>query len=418
MSGVGAPRKRRGWIWWVVLGVVAVAVAAVVLPGLLTPASTTSNVATGTVERRALIATVSGSGNLAVSGATQVQPGITGTVEDLSVKLGDTVKAGQTLFVLVNDDLDAAVTRAQASYQQSKQQVQQAQISLTKSQNSLYNLQHPSAPASGPAPTIDAKAISVAKQEVTLSTMGVTSAKLNLSSSSTALKQAQDNADKRTVTAPVGGLVTVLNAQNGQSLSGGGSSSTSAGGATSGSTGAVEISDLGTLRARVQVNEVDLVNVKIGQKANVVFDALPDGDASGTISAISPTGTNTQGVVTYDVDVTLDTIDARLRPSMSCTVDIVVETKDSALVVPTSALRTDTATKKKYVFVVSGQNSSRVDVTTGLVVGTDTEILAGLTEGQTIVTSAATTSASSSSSNRNGGGPGGGMGAMFGGGRD
>jgi RND family efflux transporter MFP subunit len=416
MSGVGAPRKRRRWIWWVVLGVVAVAVAAVVLPGLLTPASTTSTVTTGTVERRALTATVSGSGNLAVSSATQVQPGITGTVEDLSIKLGDTVTAGQTLFVLVNGDLDTAVTRAEAAYQQSKQQVQQANINLTKAQNDLYKLQHPSAPATGPVPPVDANAVNLAKQQVTAAQMGVTSAKLDQSSASQALKQAQDDADKRTVTAPVGGLVTVLNAQNGQSLSGGGSSSTSAAGSTSGSTGAVEISDLSTLRARVQVNEVDLVNIKIGQKANISFDSLPDADASGTVSAIAPTGTNTQGVVTYDVDLTLDTIDARLRPSMSCTADIVTETKGAALVVPTSALRTDTSTKKKYVFVVEGQNSARADVTTGLVVGTDTEILTGLTEGQTIVTSPATTSSSSGSGNRSG--PGGGMGAMFGGGRD
>lgn len=419
MSSAGVPRKRRRWIWWVVLGVVAVVVAAITLPGLLTPSTTTSNLATETVRRTALTATVSGSGNLAVSGVTEVQPGITGTVEDLSVKLGDTVKANQTLFVLVNSDLDAAVTRAQASYQQAKQQVQQAQISLTKAQNDLYSLQHPSAPATGPAPTVDAKAVKLAKQQVTLAHMGVTSAKLSLNSASESLKQAEDNADKRTVTAPVGGLITALNAQNGQSLSGGGStssSSVSSSGSSSGGSGAVEISDLGTLRARVQVNEVDLVNVKIGQRGSVSFDALPGGDASGTVSAISPTGTNTQGVVTYDVDVTLDKIDPRLRPNMSCTADIVVETKESALVVPTSALRTDSSTKQKYVLVVGGQNTTRVNVTTGLVVGTNTEIASGLTEGQTIVTTAGTTSSTSSSGNDRGG-PGGGVGAIFGGGR-
>lgn len=419
MSGVGVPRRKRRWIWWVVLAVVAVAVAAITLPGLLSSSSTETGYTTGAVRRTALTATVSGSGNIAVSGVTQVQPGITGTVEDLSVKLGDTVKAGQTLFVLVNDDLDAAVTRAKASYQQAKQQVQQAKISLTKARNDLDTVQHPSSIGTAPAPAVDANALKLAKQQVTLAGMGVTSANLSLSSASTSLKQAEDDADKRTVTAPVGGLVTVLNAQNGQSLSGGGSSSTSAAGSNSGSTGAVEISDLGTLRARVQVNEVDLVSVKIGQKASVSFDALPDGDASGTVSSISPTGANTQGVVTYDVDVTLDSIDARLRPSMSCTVDIVVETKASTLVVQSSALRTDSSTKQKYVLVVSGGNATRADVTIGLVVGTDTEIVEGLTEGQTIVTSAATSSTSSNSgggNNRNG--PGGGMGAMFGGGRD
>ncbi len=419
MSANGVPKKRRRWIVWVVLAAVAVVVAVVVGSQFLTSSNTAATYTTGTVQKTSLVSTVSGSGSVAVAGVTAVQPGITGTVEDLSVKLGDTVKAGQTLFTIVNADLDAAVTRAKASYQQSKQQVQQAKISLTKAQNSLYNLQHPSSIASGPAPVVDAKAVAVAKQEVALASMGVTSANLSLTSASTALSQAQDTADKRTVTAPVGGLITVLNAQNGQSLSGSSSSGQSAGGA-SGSTGALEISDLGTLRARVQVNEVDLVKIKLGQKASVSFDSLPGDDASGTVSAIAPTGTNTQGVVTYDVDVTLDTIDPRLRPNMSCTVDIVVETKESALVVPTSALHTDTATKKKYVIVVSGQQAEQVTVTTGLVVGTNTEILTGLKEGQTVVTSSAAATSSgtgSSSGGNNRGGGMGGIGAMMGGGR-
>lgn len=417
MTGAGVPRKRRRWIWWVALGVVAVAVAAIAARGLFQQSGGEAAYTTGTVRRTTLVSTVSGTGSLAAAGVTQVQPGITGTVEGLSVKLGDTVAAGQVLFSLENDDLDAAVVRAQASYQQAKQQVQQSQLSVTRAQNSLYALEHPSAPASGPAPVPDAAAISVARQEVTLAQMGVTSAKLGLTSASTALAQARDNAAKRTVTAPVAGLVTVLNAVNGQALSGGGSSSTSAGGTGSSATGAVEISDLSTLRARVQVNEVDLVKIKLGQKATVSFDALPGGDASGTVSAIAPTGTNTQGVVTYDVDVTLETIDARLRPNMSCTVDIVVETKQSALVVPTSALRTDSATKTKYVYVVTGQDVARVDVTTGLVVGTTTEVLTGLTEGQEVVTTSATSSGSSSSSGDNERGPGGmgGIGAMMGG---
>jgi HlyD family secretion protein len=418
MSGVGVPKKKRRWIWWVVLAVVAVAVAAITLPGLLTSSSTDTGLTTGTVKRTALTATVSGTGSLAVAGVTQVQPGITGTVEDLSVKLGDTVTAGQLLFRLVNDDLDAAVTRAKASYQKSKQQVQQAQISLTKAQTDQYNVEHPSSIGTAPAPPVDANDLKLAKQQVTLASMGVTSAKLDLSAASTAVKQAEDSADKRTVTAPVGGLVTVLNAQNGQSLSGGGSSSTSAGGTTSGSTGAVEISDLGTLQARVQVNEVDLVKIKLGQKASVSFDALPGSDASGTVSAISPTGSSTQGVVTYDVDLTLTTIDPRLRPNMSCTVDIVVATKDSALVVPTSSIRTDATTKQKYVLLVSGQQTQRADITIGLVVGTNTEVLTGLTEGQEIVTTSATSSSSTSGSGNNDRGGGmGGIGAMMGGGR-
>ena len=416
MSGVGVPRKRRRWIWWVALAVVVAGVAAAVVPGLLSSSNGQASYTTAQVERKALTSTVTGSGSLVAYGVTQVQPGITGTVEDLSVKLGDTVKAGQLLFRIVNTDLDASVIRAEASYQQSKQQVQQAKNSLTQANNALYNAQHPSAMGTV-TPTVDAKAVTLAKQQVTAAQMGVTSANKGLDSASLSLAQSRDNADKRTVTAPVGGVITSLSAVNGQSLSSGGSSGASASGGAS-AAGAVEISDLTTMRARVQINEVDLVKVTLGQNATVEFDALPGGEVSGTVEAISPTGTNTQGVVTYDVDVTLQNIDQRLKPNMSCSVEIMLETKESALVVPTSAIKTDTTAGTKYVLVLSadGQQTQSVTVTTGLVVGTSTEVLSGLTEGQTVVVGSASSSSGStgSGSQRTGGS---GMGMMFGGGR-
>jgi RND family efflux transporter MFP subunit len=414
VSATAAPKKRRRWLWWVVLGAAVVVVAAAVaLSGVLGSSSTDTSLLTATVTKTDLTATVSGSGSLVAEGVTQVDPGITGTVEDLSVKLGDTVAAGQLLFRLVNDDLDSAVTRAKASYQQSKQQVQQAQIGLTKAQSDLYKTEHPSSVGTAPPPPVDATAVKLAKQQVTLAQMEVTSAKLGQTSSSQALAQAEDNADKRTVKATVGGLVTALNAVNGQALGSG-----SSGGQTSSSGGAAEISDLATLRASVQINEVDLVKVKLGQKATITYDALPDSSASGTVTAIAPKGTSTQGVVTYDVTVTLEKIDPRLRPNMSCTVEIVTETKAAALVVPTAAIKVDSTTNQKYVLVVSERDgsTSKTDVKTGLVVGTTTEVLSGVTEGQTVVTSSSSSSSSSGGNLR--GGPGGGMGEMLSGGRD
>jgi macrolide-specific efflux system membrane fusion protein len=207
----------------------------------------------------------------------------------------------------------------------------------------------------------------------------------------------------------------VLTAQNGQSLSGGGGSSGSSATGASSVSGAAEISNLASLRARVQINEVDLVSVKVGQTASVTFDALPDGETSGTVTAISPTGTNTQGVITYDVDVTLVTLDPRLKPNMSCSLNIVTQIKENALSVPTSAIKLDSATNTKYVQVLTQQGVTDVKVQTGLVVGTDTEILSGLTEGQTVTTSSTSTTGSGTtgtSGNRGGGG----IGAMFGGG--
>jgi multidrug efflux pump subunit AcrA (membrane-fusion protein) len=257
--------------------------------------------------------------------------------------------------------------------------------------------------------------VEIAEKQLAASKIGVTIANKNLNAASVSVKQAKDTAGKRTVTAPVGGVITVLTAQNGQSLSGGGGGSGSSASGASSVSGAAEISNLASLRARVQINEVDLISVKVGQSASVTFDALPDGETSGTVVAVSPTGTNTQGVITYDVDVTLVTLDPRLKPNMSCSLNIVTQTKENALTVPTSAIKLDSATNTKYVQVLTQQGVTDVKVQTGLVVGTETEILSGLTEGQTVTTSSTSTTGSGTSGtggNRGGGG----MGAMFGGG--
>jgi multidrug efflux pump subunit AcrA (membrane-fusion protein) len=416
MSAQGAPKKRRRWIGWVALAAVVVVVA-VIAVSMLGTSSTATAVTTAKVERTTLKVVVSGSGNAVVEDVTEVQPGITGTVRSLSVKLGDTVKKGDVLFKIVNDDLDAAVQRAQASYRQSAQSVEQAKSSLIQAQNALYNAQHPTATPSDPTPTVDSRAVRLARQQVAVASAGVTSARANLTSAGTALSQAHDNADKRTVTAPVSGLVTVLNAQNGQALSssaGSSGSGASAASASSSSNSAVEISDLSTIRARVSINEADLVSVKVGQKASVTFDALSGVVTTGTISAIAPTGTNSSGVITYNVDITLDTVDPALRPTMSCTAEIVTDTRTDTLAVPSSAVHTDSTTQAKYAIVQATDGSTRqVAVTTGKVVGTQTEILTGLTEGQTVVTSAVS-STSTSGSDRGGMG---GIGAMMGGGR-
>jgi HlyD family secretion protein len=390
--------------------VVVVAVAAIVIP-MLTNTSTSTSYTTATVEKGTLNVTVSGSGNGVVSDVTEVQPSITGKVKSLSVKLGDTVAAGQVLFKIVNPDLDAAVAKANTGYIQAKQSLLQAKSSLTDAKRALAVAKNPNPPA-----VYDAAAVHSADSKVDSAKLGVTIATKNVASAKTALGQAEDDAASRTVTAPVSGVITVLNAVNGQSLSGNSSSGSGSSAASAGSTSnsAVEISDLSTLMARVSINEVDLVDVKVGMLAAVTFDALPDLITSGTISAIAPTGSSSSGgAVTYNVDITLVSPDARLKPTMSCTAEIITATRPDTLSVPTSAVRTNTSSQKKYVLVgdTSTGAITTVDVTTGVAVGTKTEILTGLKVGQTVLIGG-TTSSSSSSGGSDRGGPGGGMGGM------
>ena len=401
---------------WVVLALVAVVVAAIVVP-MFSSSSSGASYTTATVDKTTLNVTVSGSGNAVVSDVTEVQPGITGTVKGLAVKLGDTVQAGDLLFKITNRDLDAAVKRARASLTQARQQYSNSQASVLQAESALHKAEHPSAIGTAPV-VVDSTAVAIAKKQLASAKLGRTAASESVSSANDALEQAENNAAERTVTAPVGGVITVLNAQNGQSLSGNSSNSSgsSAANAGSSSNSAVEISDLSTLRARVQINEVDLVNVKVGMQGAVTFDALPDLIASGTISAIAPTGLSSSGVVTYNVDITLKNVDARLRPTMSCTAEIITASHPDALVVPSSAVRTDSTTQQKYVLVGDTTTGAitQKNVTTGVVVGTQTEILSGLTAGQTVLIGGTSASGSTTATSTGGGGGRGGVGFLFG----
>ena len=129
---------------WVVLALVAVVVAAIVVP-MFSSSSSGASYTTATVDKTTLNVTVSGSGNAVVSDVTEVQPGITGTVKGLAVKLGDTVQAGDLLFKITNRDLDAAVKRARASLTQARQQYSNSQASVLQAESALHKAEHPSA---------------------------------------------------------------------------------------------------------------------------------------------------------------------------------------------------------------------------------------------------------------------------------
>lgn len=90
----------------------------------------------------------------------------------------------------------------------------------------------------------------------------------------------------------------------------------------------------------IAVDELDVVNVEIGQSAVVTVDALGDAQLPGTVYRISPVGTNSGGVTTYDVELTLDAEGSGVRSGMNATGEITVRQTDSTLYVPVEALMT------------------------------------------------------------------------------
>ncbi|MFH1207774.1 MAG: efflux RND transporter periplasmic adaptor subunit [Patescibacteria group bacterium] len=95
--------------------------------------SATVTYQTAEAAKGTLVSTVTGTGNITVSSSANVSPSISGTVTGLKVAVGDQVKSGQTLFTIINDDLDVTVSKAYTSLLQSQQKLSQAQSDLTTS---------------------------------------------------------------------------------------------------------------------------------------------------------------------------------------------------------------------------------------------------------------------------------------------
>jgi RND family efflux transporter MFP subunit len=345
---------------------------------------------TAAVEKGMITTSISASGNVIVDQSATVDPTITGTVANLAVNVGDQVKKGQLLFNIVNDQLGTDASSAYNSVLQSKQSLESAKANKKQAE---YNLDHNHAGLA--TKNILENKLSSAKISLKQAEGSVGVAEANY-------QNALSDANKRNVTAPISGTVNAINIKNGDDLSRLSSSSNSS--------APIIIGDLSTLKAQVQVNEVDVSNVSIGQKATMTFNAIDGLTLTGKVEKMDSLGTSTSGVVTYNVTLGFDSIDPRIKPAMSVSTDIITGVKQDVLVVPNSAVKSQNG--GSYVLVMkSGQTTpTQVSVEVGLSNNTDTEIISGVNVGDNVVTqtinssAAATTTAASSAARTTGGG--------------
>jgi HlyD family secretion protein len=137
--------------------------------------------------------------------------------------------------------------------------------------------------------------------------------------------------------------------------------------------------------AEVSLNEVDIVNVKLGQKVEIKVDAIPDKTFKGTVSQINTVGVETSNVTNFGVKISIDEEDERIRSGMSMTANIITEEKAGVLSVPASTVKT---TKGKSVVerkVQGKETTEKVLVEVGLSNDIDTEVVSGLNEGDEVL---------------------------------
>lgn len=368
-----------------------------------------ANVAASTI-----VETVSATGKIQPEIEVKISSEVSGEIIALNVKEGQVVKKGD-LLVKINPDLYTSsynrtisnLSGTKAGLNQSEASYKEAKANYDRNK-SLY----------------DKGIISRADWDKAIASFEVAKANkqnayYNVQSASATVLEAKDNLGRTTIYAPADGTISVLNVELGERVLG---TQQMAG------TEILRVANLNNMEVEVDVNENDIVKIKVGDKANVEVDAYLKKQFKGVVTSISNSASSTltaDQVTNFKVKVRIlkesyqDLLEGKpstyspFRPGMTATVDIITNTKSNILTVPISSVvvKSDTAAVKEIkvedpndekskpksdkkfecVFVKVGNKAKIRIIKTGIQDDTNIEVLSGLKKGDVVITGPYTT---------------------------
>jgi HlyD family secretion protein len=275
--------------------------------------------------RRTILQTVSATGKIQPEIEVKISPEVAGEIIELPVEDGKHVKKGDLLVKIKPDSYKALLEQQEAAISTAKATNLQQKATMMKTEQDLKRAED----------LFSKKLISV--QEYNAAQAAYDVAKNTYESSlheieraQAASSQARDQLSKTTIYSPLDGTVTILNSKRGERLVATGQFA---------GTEVMRVADLTHMQAIVDVNENDVVNVKIGDKARVKIDAYGDRTFNGVVQQIANTGKTTSAgtqeeVTNFEVKIRIDDHAVALRPGLSCTADIETNMVKDAVAVP------------------------------------------------------------------------------------
>jgi HlyD family secretion protein len=408
-------RRRR----YIVFGSIGLLLLLVIFSLVMSKREKPIPVTTEKALRKTILQTVSATGKVQPETEVKISPEVAGEIIELPVTDGMPVKKGDLLVKVKPDSYkalleqqEAAISAARATNLQQKATMMKTEQDLKRAED-LFNKKLISVQEYNAAQAAD----DVAKNTYESSLHEIERAQAGSS-------QARDQLSKTTIYSPIDGTVTILNSKLGERLV---ATNQFAG------TEVMRVADLAHMQAVVDVNENDVVNVKLGDKASVKIDAYGDRKFKGVVQQIANTGKTTgagtqEEVTNFEVKIRIDDHDVGLRPSLSCTADIETNMVKDAVAVPMQSVtirtgdsnlspeeiekqkqkvaardkgdnsadyvneRQEKATQKeehekiaKVVFLKKGSKAQMVKVTTGISDDTYMEIKSGVQPGDEVV---------------------------------
>lgn len=363
-----------------------------------------------------IVETVSATGKIQPEIEVKLSSMVSGEIIALNVKEGQVVKKGD-LLVKINPDLyTSGLDRSVANLSGTKAGLTQSEASYKEAKASYERNKT----------LYDKGVISKSDWDKAISTYEVAKATrqnayYNVQSASASVTEAKDNLGRTLIYAPAAGTISVLNVELGERVLG---TQQMAG------TELLRVANLNNMEVEVDVNENDIVKVKIGDEANVEVDAYLKKKFKGTVTSISNSASTTltsDQVTNFKVKVRIlkesyqDLLEGQpdtyspFRPGMTATVDIITRTKSNVLAVPISSVvvKADTTavkdlkiqgpsdddkkaapkSDKKFecVFVKVGDKAKIRVIKTGIQDDTNIEVMTGLKPGDVVITGPYTT---------------------------
>ncbi|OGD12902.1 MAG: hypothetical protein A2W20_05750 [Candidatus Aminicenantes bacterium RBG_16_66_30] len=379
--------KRRKKLL-IVLGVLLV-LAVVVIANMQARREKTVKVTIDKAKKQDLTAIISASGEIKPKKSINISAQVPGRIIKIGVIEGQEVKAGDFLLKLDSTQYEAIADRDQNFIRAANADLIQSEARLQRDKGSFERQKKLFADD-----LISEDQLEAAQAQFDVSSAQVNAIRFQIKQAEASLKSTLDNLSKTTYNSPIDGVITSLRVEEGEVAIIG----------TMNNPGTVLliIADLSVMEVEVEVDETDVVGVRLGQTAKVRVDAFPDTVFEGKVTEIgssalqtATSGVSTQESKDFKVVVTLENPSERLKPGLSASADIVVAERKQALAVPISSLvlrdkegadKNAAAKEEEGVYVVENGRVKFVPVGKGIAGGMMIEIISGLEDGQELVT--------------------------------
>jgi HlyD family secretion protein len=264
------------------------------------------------VERRDLSIRAEASGQIEPLRVVEVKSRVAGELRRITVETGDSIGQGELIAEIDPRDVRNAFEQSEADVEVARAEVSTA-AAQRKRAESL------------------AKAGVVSTQDLENAQLAETNARAQLLKAETNFRLAREKTGDVTIRSPINGTVIEKTVEQGQIIA-------SASGNVSGGTTLVKLADLGTVRARALVDEVDIGRLRPGQPAAVTVEAYPGRTFRGTVTKIEPQAVVEQNVTMFPVLIELRNPEGLLRPGMNAEVSIDIADRRGVVAVPNGAV--------------------------------------------------------------------------------